>query len=254
MDYIVKVIVVLVVLQTPVHECQPASKQPQAWQLFVKDFIDLKCSDHMSGTSENDTFEWTGNYAFETVLDDHLKIPIKTKWQNIGKLKLTCKAESPGYSPAYARFVINLNPLTLEHNDLGGGIGVRATYFLIILGVSSALSILSCTLLLVRKLRSTANTYVPKMELLSEIANNDAAGSVNNSYMQKPLRPYIISNNNGKSSSAGDMYPNAKDIFRSNIRDTHESLDKIGAADCAADEHKLMACGSGIGQPVPNQS
>lgn len=154
--------------------------QSEEWRIFAVNVIDIQCSNYISGTRDSDLFKWTGNYEFIDVDKDHLQIAIKSKWKSIGRLRLTCEVRRPGssLSPVKAAFDVRLEPLRIVSADKYTP--SKSSYILIIAGVSAAMSILCCVLLLVRHIRRTASKLNPQLNMLAEMIaafNNHAKNS-----------------------------------------------------------------------------
>ena len=215
-----------------VVSCKLSVSQTNPWQVFASKILSLKCSDYVSGTERNDSFEWTGNYVFETKNMDRLAVPVKTKWRNVGKIMVICTVKRPGHPNVQAQFSVTFEPLTINSSFGRGSPGYITTYFLIIVGVSAALSILCCTLLLVRKLRKSARRYMPKLELLSEVACSRLP-KVEDPKSKKPYKPYTIS-----SEVVFDENPETRQNHAHTFKsDLSESLHFNTAA--KAQQHKL---------------
>lgn len=139
----------------------------ETWVIAASTVLDIKCSTYVADTRNTDQFEWTADYAFQPMQKDHLQIPVKSKWRNIGKLRFTCTVEREGEVTKTGDFDVRFEPLRISRQGADTSEN-NGSYVLIIAGVLSALSIFCCTLLMVRNMRKTADALDPKLDAFAE--------------------------------------------------------------------------------------
>lgn len=156
------------VLSYSLTKAQLRSVQGEPWRISATNVIDTKCSDYVTGTSVNDSYEWTGDYAFDTVRTNHLRVPVTIKWRNVGRLQLTCTVT--GVNPdlsAVAVFDVRLEPLSIRSRQDDSYVNDNV-YLLIIVGIIATMSVLGCTGLMVRKIKQTAKSTDRKLNFLAK--------------------------------------------------------------------------------------
>lgn len=253
MDAIIHLILVLTfsILSCSGITSQLTVAQSEPWQVFASKVLSLKCSDYVIGTNSNDSFEWTGNYVFETVQHDRIVVPVKNKWRNVGKIMVTCSVKRARHQRVKAHFSVTFEPMLIDGALGKGSPGYITIYFLIIVGVSAALSILCCTLLLVRKLRRSGRRYLPKLELLSEIASSRLSIR-DSSKVSKSYKPYTIL---GTEAPTGYPKTDAEQTIqtyqrKAPVKKDHQPAQENGQMRTGPSETNISSDSDDGGQPV----
>lgn len=162
-------------------------------ELYFDEYIDIQCSVYVLNTNSSEDYLWTGNYAFEDYHKDRLTTPIKTKWRNIGRIKLTCKVSNI-ISVVKIIFRVNVTPLSITPQKENRGISFRM-FLLLIAGSASATSMVTFILLLIHKVKQSERKLKPQILALHRIATRKRLERVSNFIVQSQNTDYDVVRN-----------------------------------------------------------